>query len=452
VTEQEAMFNRNAPVNLSLELSEPSAVPASLAKRWSCMAHQVGKYDFPYLLFLGEMLGMVVEDGVPRFACVVYSGADMFGGCDRDWTLATPRATIHRRLKREISESWQHVEVEYDELQISGLPGNVFIDWDGDISGAIRLTLGNITDGVATRVIALAEQLFGKVAEEVREGQPEGALRAELKREQKFAGNDRPVPASVGRLLAALRDADSDVGLAALARLRAGHSLGDPAIWPAIHQALRESHWIVKTEIAKALGTESGPGVVAGLIDALQDDDESVRAAAIDSLGRLGDARAVPALLATFADDSRGVRRSAVSAVGTLLRGRADGSTLVQMAAMLADPDQYVRDTTAWTLRTFSDPILVGPLLQALEDPYFAVRHGAVLALANQRDPRVVPALIQHLDDSEEAVQYSAAECLGQLDDKRAILPLAQLTRQTGISVQLRQVASEAMKRLDASS
>jgi hypothetical protein len=150
-------------LSLHLKLENPKSIPAAYRKRWADLIQAVGPYDPPYLIFLGELLGLLDNDPAPRFSCACYSSVDMFGGLDQDWTLRTKRARIHRKISQAISESWQRVEVEADETRITGLPGDVFIEWDGDYNSELDLKVGNIAQELEPAILRVARELFKTV-------------------------------------------------------------------------------------------------------------------------------------------------------------------------------------------------------------------------------------------------------------------------------------------------
>jgi HEAT repeat protein len=443
-------------VTLKLELSEPRGIPAGVQARWQEMIRAVRKYDAPYLVFLGELLGLLDADPQPRFTCRTYSDVDMFGGRDQDWELRARRASIRRQIKQAINDSWQSVEVDANTLEIRGLPSGVFIEWEGDLSDPMEVTIGNISPGLAEQIAALAGQLFAAV-KQTRTGGSElprvksasGALRSELKRELRFGAEPRSYLVDAPSLLPMLWDEDEDVALAALAKLERVGLTSRPEVLDAMMPALQHDSSLVRSAFAKVLAAAGTPAAVLALIAGLGDSSGTVRAEAAAVLARAGGRQAVPALVAALADRYAGVRKAAVSSLGSLLAGQADPAILEQMAALLTDDDQYVRDVAAWTLKDFRSPVLLEPLLRALADPYFAVRHGAVLALTTQGDARAVPDLIPLLEDEHGGVRISAVEALAELGDLRAREPLARLAADKRRDPGLRDAARAAVRRLD---
>jgi hypothetical protein len=252
MTESSSDRPSQGTVSLNLVLAEPRVVPADLAERWQGMRRCVDDpLDFSHLVFLGELLGLLDGDPAPQFRCESYSDVDMFGGRDQDWTLLTRRAAIHRVIKKEINESWQHVDVEADTLEITGLPDEVFIEWDGNIIGTMRLAVGNVRQDIGAAVLALAGRVFSSVVEETLSGSPHGALQAEPRRER------RPgALATILRRLTPGREAgDPGVGLAASAGLRAANALhrGQAAAL-ALTQALADRAGAARQVAAEAAG------------------------------------------------------------------------------------------------------------------------------------------------------------------------------------------------------
>jgi len=402
-------------ISLKLTLAQPQPIPNSYRKRWHDLIKSADKYDAPYLIFLGELLGLLDNDPAPKFSCACYSSVDMFGGRDQDWTLRTRRACIHRRISQEISESWQRVEVEADIVQITGLPKDVFIEWDGDLIGELELTVGNIAEELEPDILRIAQELFATVKHKHIASSKQGKLRAQLKREYRSVGASASIDSTaLDELATALMDEDSDVGVAALERLKA-MGLSEPRVQAALISALEQAHWIVRKAAAEAMRTEREPRYVEALVRALDDQDSSVRAAAAEALGWMGNPAALPSLLPVLKDDVSAVRWAAVAAVGKLIHHKTEPDVIAALIPLLKDEDRYVRSATVSVLAECQHPSLVEPFIERLQDRNDWIRRTAAYALGNWGDPRAVDGLTARLKDSEENVRKEAQAALEKI-------------------------------------
>ncbi len=93
----------------------------------------------------------------------------------------------------------------------------------------------------------------------------------------------------------------------------------------------------VRSSIALTLGNFSGPRVVNGLIEGLEDPELQVREATIVSLGRVGDVTAVPYLIAQLKDMHFVIKVSAIRSLGLLRDARAV-SSLERIAGNAVEP------------------------------------------------------------------------------------------------------------------
>ena len=431
------MTSETSRITLHLDLDDAKRVPTPYRKRWKTLIQIAGQYDAPYLIFLSELLGLLDDDPDPQFSSSVYSGVDMFGGRDQNWTIRTRRARIHREIEQEISESWQRVEVEKDQVQITGLPDDVFIEWGGDWNWGLDMVVGNIPEGLEPAILQVAQDLFTQVEHQRQATPRHGKLRADLKREYRSEGGtgaaDWPRAAEgLEPLLALLQDEDSDVGQTALQRLKTLNMLDEPNVREALLEALQYGNPIVRQAIAEALGRTGAQQNAAPLVQALQDANSGVREAAADALGWIGDAEVVPALQEALLDSQFRVRWVAAAALGKIAGRHPEIAAAITPALvpLLSDESQYVRSAAADVLRDLPpDRDLVEPFIQCLRDSYFGVRLTAVQVLGALDDPRAVAELIPLLTDSDDSVALAAVEALVQLGDPRAVKPLRALQK-----------------------
>ena len=217
---------------------------------------------------------------------------------------------------------------------------------------------------------------------------------------------DVPDGRSLALLEAAVADADSDVGTAALSLLgnsdnpRAADILidalkrrgGHPASRVAVHLDRSPLHL---ADRLRALLPDSDPVVrlwaatllarypdVDGLereLAALADDEDArVRKAAVQALGLIGDTIAGVVALRLLNDPVPFVRATALRALGKL--GRDDLAE--EIAALLGDRDWWVRFAAKECLETLG-PEIWPVLLRLLDDPDRFVRNGAAEVFQN---------------------------------------------------------------------
>jgi HEAT repeat protein len=223
---------------------------------------------------------------------------------------------------------------------------------------------------------------------------PEGArlVASAIERSSLFpavpsVGERVPAGADVPRLVAALKDADTDV--------RRG------AAWALGRQGRR----------AAAI---AAPALAA----ALTDREESVRRDAARALGRLGDAArpAVPGLFAALCDERASVRWRAAQSLSSLDVGPA---AVPELIVALRHDDPYVRGFAAWTLGAIGPDAqaAVPALVDALQQDEGYDRGGAAAALARMGPAasQAVPALLEGLRSHDGDRRWKAARTLGRI-------------------------------------
>ncbi|HLV37274.1 MAG TPA: HEAT repeat domain-containing protein [Spirillospora sp.] len=158
-----------------------------------------------------------------------------------------------------------------------------------------------------------------------------------------------------------LRD-DEDTGV----RFQAAKSLAhfaDPSTVPELLDGLRDVDMFVRVHVTDAL-IRVGQPAVAGLVEALQDNNPAVRRAAAKALGKIKHADAIDGLRLSTRDDDADVRRFSVQALGRI----GDESTVDVLGMALRDSDVRVRKAAAGALWDMGDAAL--PVLRdALNDP-----------------------------------------------------------------------------------
>jgi hypothetical protein len=96
------------------------------------------------------------------FNCAGTVEYDMFSGCDFVWTLTSGKCRIIRQIKREISESWQRVEVETDNVIVHGLDKYKF-KWNGEcgeILATLKIEMEIENEAILLKINELGKQLF----------------------------------------------------------------------------------------------------------------------------------------------------------------------------------------------------------------------------------------------------------------------------------------------------
>jgi hypothetical protein len=154
-------------ITLQVEISAERKLSERRRRRWREIVRRVeSPIDAAKIIFLGELLEVLDPAGKPcQFRCSEYSGPDIFESMDVAWSLATQRLTIYRRVKQEISEGWQRVEVELNETSLTGFEGRVRLLWDGDYHGVMpmKVVLTGIDPETAEQIVKLARRLFHQV-------------------------------------------------------------------------------------------------------------------------------------------------------------------------------------------------------------------------------------------------------------------------------------------------
>ncbi len=446
----------NDRITLRLKVGKPRPLPEEYQQRWPTMTGEAMQYDAPYVIFLGELLGLLDNDRSPRFEASTYSSMDMFGGCDQRWTLTTRHACLQRELSREINESWQHLDVEADRVEITGLPAGVFLEWDGDLGGEMEVGAGNVLAALEAPILAVARALFASVEVAREEASAYSKARADLRRERAQGGGSLAGSARQGvqadllkHTVAALMDADSDVAVAALERLKGWDLLARPAEAAALHDALANSpSSIARAAIAEELGRAGQSQHLEALALAAESEDSTVRSKALLALGELGDPAVLPHLLRGARDRWDQVRWDAAAALCKVITAETWPKIKPAMLRLLKDENHYVRGVAVEALAENLESNLFDPMVASLKDNSDWVRQKAAWALGRLGDRRAVVHLGPLLDDSEESVRVASAEALGNLGDPRAVAALRQRLHWEGPDSRSRESVEEALTRL----
>jgi hypothetical protein len=118
-------------MKIKISAEKPAQIPKQLKDKWLKALSKVKlSSDRTTIIFLGEILELLSNEKA-SFSCVGTVDYDMFSSCDFSWTLSACRFSITREIFRKISESGQRVEVEKDEVKISGM-NNYKFSWNGE--------------------------------------------------------------------------------------------------------------------------------------------------------------------------------------------------------------------------------------------------------------------------------------------------------------------------------
>jgi HEAT repeat protein len=204
----------------------------------------------------------------------------------------------------------------------------------------------------------------------------------------------------------------------------AAEALGDigdnRAVEPLLAALKNDETGGVRWKAAEAL-SKLGTPAVAGLIGALQHDDDDVRWKAAIALGEIGDPHAITPLINVMSDNDRFVRSRAAYALSMIGEPAVD-----PLIHALREGDGNLRWGAAIALGKIKNPRAIDPLIRALADKYENVRAESAAALAAIGKPALGP-LLQVLKYSDGVVRREIVTALGELHDTGAIQPLIQL-------------------------
>ncbi len=261
------------------------------------------------------------------------------------------------------------------------------------------------------------------------------------------------------RLIAALRDPNDEVRLAAIRSLR---DSGDRrAVMPLI-AVLDGGSFLDRAAAAEALGAFKDRRAVEPLLAVFDSVDANpggnpngtvapaILYAAL-SLGEIGDPRAaIP--LAQYVGDAREKLRTA-SAIGLYHLKKADALGPLQAelrssdrkaraaaeqqllrvgalpaaipAADLKSSDVDARFRAIITLTAIQDPAAIPPLIEAFQDPNGNNRFYALQAVQTRNDPRLVEPLLAVMENGHDSHdRVHAAQNLARYNDPRLVLPM----------------------------
>ena len=417
----------NDRITLRLRLEQPRPLPEEYRQRWPNVTGEAMESDAPYIIFLGELLGLLDNDRSPRFSASIYTDVDMFGGCDQRWTMTTRHACLRREISQAINESWQHVDVEEDLVEVTGLPAGVFLEWDGDLGGEMDVVAGNVLLNLEAPILALAGALFASLTVTREEASAYSKVRADLKRERGRESGGFSVRTGDAISADLLKHT-----IAALERLKELNLLDRPAEAAAMHDALANSpSGVTRAAMAEALGRPGRSQHLDALTLAAESEDSTVRSKALLALGKLGDPAVLPHLLRGARDRWDQVRWDAAAALCEVITAEAWPQIKPAMLRLLKDENHYVRGVAVEALAENLTGDLFDPLVASLKDNSDWVRQKAAWSLGKLGDRRAVDRLKPLLDDVDEIAWPArrpwatgpcwpcASDCAGSPDSAR---------------------------------
>jgi HEAT repeat protein len=173
---------------------------------------------------------------------------------------------------------------------------------------------------------------------------------------------------------------------------------------------LRDPHPAVRANAADLATTQPTPGVIAALLERLEDPAAMCRLAAQDALLRLGPAAVSP--LAAFLDGGTGPARAAALAVAV---GLADPGFTRAATRLSDDPDPAVRERAVEVLGAVGNLDGADAVTRRLEDAAATVRAAAAKALGRKHHWPAAPAIGDLMRDRSWAVRHAAGSALRDL-------------------------------------
>jgi HEAT repeat protein len=233
-----------------------------------------------------------------------------------------------------------------------------------------------------------------------------------------------------------------------------------PGTLHVLHDALRNSSPLIRSNAARTLGKMRSYGSTPYLMDLLGDEVGAVRAAAAEALGLIGDRIAIEHLVYRIQDNVEKVQERAADAVVRF--GRL--ATVPLLEVLSRERDKFAQRALLKCLGRIGDPKSVPALISYLRSSYFIVRQSAVSALA-RFGPSVVelllPVLSYNLSDIEPLLkdaqerehpelQMRALKALAGLEDHRAVPCLKQVVEEGLPDIQ--EAASHALYQIGCAS
>jgi HEAT repeat protein len=245
---------------------------------------------------------------------------------------------------------------------------------------------------------------------------------------------ERVGPETLGALVQAMTDSDSDVQKAAREAL-GSLAKRDAGVVPQLRQALTEDDELRTNALLVLAALQQGEADEAALVELLEHRDWSVRQAAAEVLGQFE--RVGPetpgALMQALVDSNPEVRQAAREALGSLAKQNA--GVVPQLRQALTEDDEEVRANALLVLVALeqgeADEVALVELLQHRD---WRIRQAAVEVLGRLERVELRPfvALVLTLADSEPPVRKAAREALGGLAERDA-----------GVVTQLRHALTE---------
>jgi HEAT repeat protein len=165
------------------------------------------------------------------------------------------------------------------------------------------------------------------------------------------------------------------------------------------------------------------PAVAPALIEALKEDDAFVLTAILRALKQLRIKDARPHAIELLQHSHPGVRREAVGVLGYL----QDVENLPQLMSVASnDADPEVRRAAVGTLIFAPAGMVAESLMKAISDENWLVRVESIKGLGKLKVQESLPLLMAAVDDERWQVQEKGAEAIGLLGAYKGIPALAK--------------------------
>jgi HEAT repeat protein len=246
-------------------------------------------------------------------------------------------------------------------------------------------------------------------------------------------------------LITASQDSDDQVcmqAILALGKLQSGVLEAEIALLTALKS---DNAWMrISAARALCIAKIETPRIIAGLFDALNDENWDVYRRAAWALSEVANPAIISGLFKVFYGQEHG-RREIVLALSNV----ADSIVRERLLVALTDSNESIRSNVAlalgWTRNAVSE--VITSLLEALRDKSEVVRANAAEALGVLRSPDAVEGLLVSLRDNNEEVRRRTAMSLGDLGVATPEVVI-ELRRALRDKVTIRIQAAEALGKL----
>jgi|GEM_PF-5158583 len=381
------------------------------------------------LIFLIKLFGILDNDPGAVFDCVVYTISGCFG-YERNWSIKTKNLMIHLHKHEELSESWQSIETLANELVITGLPENHFIDWDGFINDGIIITIGGIEKVKGNLIIDEGKKLFKTFNFTIQDFNEEDKLRGELKIQHSFNSNIKydPDNQNIDLLCKMLLEKNEHIPYAAFDRIKKMNIFNKHIskkkfniIKEGFINVLNEENndkinWL-KKEIADYLGLYGDKRIINILMKGLNGQRDYIEEAFINAIGNIKYYDALDEIFKKCDSQSNDIRWAAASCLHKLINKKNKNKIFDKLLSMIDDASQYVRSAVVGILVQYNDKIFIEPFIKCLKDNYDYIRQTCAYKLGDLGDPKAIPFLKElYENDYNENIRKTINESLAKLE------------------------------------